>query len=126
MMFAILLLSWNVATTSKNRNLALWSVAFSNLGMIRPHVFAPLSLFPFLAAEAVRFSRTREADFKLWAGLLLPIAGIALYLPLISGYGNITFPSEFQASLRKIPHFYYATMSKMSVALFLALCRRCS
>jgi hypothetical protein len=122
MMFAILLLSWDVATTSKRRNLALSGVAFSNLGMISAHVFAPLSLLPFLVAEGVRFFRTRRADFVLWAGLLIPLAAISLYLPLISSYGTITFPPEFQASLRKIPHFYYATISPIAPALLLALC----
>jgi hypothetical protein len=122
MFFAILLLSWELATTSQARSLALWSMACSNLGMISAHIFGPLSLLPFLAAEAARFSRTRKPDFKLWAALLLPAAAVLLYLPLISGYQAISFPPEFQASLKKIPHFYYATISEISAALFFALC----
>ncbi len=94
----------------------------ANLGMISAHIFGPLSLLPFLAAEAARFSRTRKPDFKLWAALLLPAAAVLLYLPLISGYQAISFPPEFQASLKKIPHFYYATISEISAALFFALC----
>ena len=120
--FATLLISWDVATTSEKRSVALWGVAFSSLGMICAHVFAPLSLLPFLAAESARFSRTHKPDYRLWAALLLPVAAMILYIPLISGYGTISFPPDFQASWRKIPHFYYAIMSEISVALFLALC----
>ncbi len=122
MFFAILLLSWEWVTTSQARSLALWSMALANLGMISAHIFGPLSLLPFLAAEAARFSRTRKPDFKLWAALLLPAAAVLLYLPLISQYQAISFPPEFQASLKKIPHFYYATISEISAALFFALC----
>jgi hypothetical protein len=122
MFFAVLLLSWDVAATSEKRTLALWGVGLSNVGMLSVHVFAPLSLFPFLAAEAARFSRTRKPDLRLWAALLLPIAVTALNLPLVFGYGAVYFPPAFQASWGKLPHFYYATMSEIGVALFLALC----
>jgi hypothetical protein len=122
MFFSILLLSWEVATTSEKRNLALWGTAFSNAGMICAHVFGVLSLFPFLAAELARFSRTRKPDLRLWAALLFPVAAVTLYVPLVAGYGALSFPPAFQASVRKILHFYNANISGVSVALFFALC----
>jgi hypothetical protein len=120
--FSTLLLSWDIATTSEKRRLAVWGVALSNLAMISAHIFAPLSLFPFLAAEVVRFSRTRKADFALWAALLVPTVAMILYIPLLRGAGALYFPTEFQASLGKILHFYLDSINIISVALLLALC----
>jgi hypothetical protein len=122
MSFSTLLLCWDLATTSEKRRLALWGVAISNLVMLSAHVFAPLSLFPFLAAELVRFWRTRKADFALWAALLVPIAAMILYIPLLQGYGSLYFPVEFQASLGKILYFYLSSINIISVALFAAVC----
>jgi Dolichyl-phosphate-mannose-protein mannosyltransferase len=122
MSFSTLLLCWDIATTSEKRRLALWGVAISNFVMLSSHVFAPLSLFPFLAAELIRFSRTRKADFPLSAALLVPIAAMILYIPLLRGYRSFFFPPEFQASLGKILHFYLDSINIISVALLLAVC----
>jgi len=122
MSFSTLLLSWDIATTSEKRRLALWGVAISNLAMLSAHIFAPLSLFPFLAAELVRFSRTRKADFALWAALLVPTAAMILYIPLLQGSGSLYFPAAFQANAGKILYFYFGSISIISVALFVAVC----
>ena len=122
MSFSTLLLFWDIATTSEKRRLALWGVAISNFVMLSAHIFAPLSLFPFLAAELVRFSRTRKADFALWAALLLPISAMILYIPLLRGSGSLYFPPEFQASLGKILYFYLGSINIISVALLAAVC----
>jgi Dolichyl-phosphate-mannose-protein mannosyltransferase len=121
MFFSILLLCWDVATHSENRSLALWGAAIANLGMLSAHFFAPLSLFPFLAAEAVRFRRTRKPDFALWTALLLPTAAIAFYIPALDRYAALYFPSLFEASWSRIPHFYYDAIDVIGVALFLAV-----
>jgi hypothetical protein len=122
MSFSTLLLCWDIATTSKNRRLALWGVAISNFVMLSAHIFAVLSLYPFLAAELVRFSETRKADFALWAALLVPTAAMTLYIPPLQTYGALYFPPAFQASLGKIIYFYFGCISIVSVALTLALC----
>jgi Dolichyl-phosphate-mannose-protein mannosyltransferase len=121
MFFSILLLCWDIATSAEKRNLALWGAAIANLGMLTTHVLAPLSLLPFLAAEAVRFWRTRKPDFALWAALLLPTAAILLYLPLFHGYSTIYFPPLYEASLGRILRFYYHTTATISLALFIAV-----
>jgi hypothetical protein len=121
MFFSILLLCWDVAVSTEKRNLALWGAAIANLGMLSAHVFAPLSLLPFLGAEAVRFRRTRQPDFALWTALLLPAVSIAFYIPLFKGYTAIYFPSLFEASWSRIPHFYYDSIDVIGVALFLAV-----
>ena len=75
MSFSTLLLCWDIATTSK-KSFRIMGAVLSNLVMLSAHVLAPVSLFPFLAAEVVKFSRTRKADFALWAALLLSVAAI--------------------------------------------------
>ena len=57
MWFCCLLVSWDIATSAPRRTLALWGIAISSLGLIESHVFAPLSLLPFVAAEAVRWMK---------------------------------------------------------------------
>jgi Dolichyl-phosphate-mannose-protein mannosyltransferase len=121
MFFSILLLCWDVATHSENRSLALWGAAIANLGMLSAHFFAPLSLFPFLAAEAVRFRRTRKPDFALWTALLLPTLSFVFYIPPLGRYAALYFPSLFEASWSRIPRFYYDAIDVIGVALFLVV-----
>ncbi len=121
MFFSTLLLCWDSARTPEQRRFALWGVALSNLGMFSAHVFAPFSLFPFLAAELFLFWRTRKPDFALWAALLLPAVTMAFYLPAFSGYQALYFPLAYQASLARAPHFYHAAIAASSVALFMAV-----
>jgi hypothetical protein len=121
MSFSTLLFCWDIATTSEKRRLALWGAALSNLVMLSAHVLAPVSLFPFLAAEVVRFSRTRKPDFALWAALLVPAVAMALYIPFLHGYGTLYFPPAYQASLGRIVFFYFDTIKLVSLALFLAV-----
>jgi hypothetical protein len=121
MFFSTLLLCWDSARTSENRGLALWGVVISNLGMFTAHMFAPLSLLPFLAAEGFSFWRTRKTDFALWAALVLPTVLIVLYLPAFNGYEKLYFPPAFQASLRKMAGFFHEAIVVISLALVMAL-----
>jgi hypothetical protein len=116
-LFSLLLLSWDRAVTAERRTAVLWGVAVANLAMLAAHVFAPLSLLPFLAAEAVRFHRRRKPDYALWAALLLPLAVMALYIPLIHTYSGSLYPPAFQASIPKIAKFYLHTLKEAGIGL---------
>ena len=105
MFFALLLLCWDLATSSQKRYLPLWGAGIANLGMLGAHVFGLFSLLPFLAAEAVRFQRTRKSDPALWAALLLPTVVVALYLPLFHGYEAIYFPPRSRLRCVESPTF---------------------
>lgn len=110
MCFSFLLLCWDSATADRPRTAALWGVGIANFGLLSAHVFAPLSLFPLLVAECVRFRRRRKPDYPLWAALLLPAVVMLTYLPLISNYQKtLIFPYEklASASLERIGAFYY-------------------
>jgi hypothetical protein len=107
MCFCCLLLCWDMARSFRHRRAALWGIALANLGLIGSHVFAPLSLFPFLVAELIRWRQRRIPDYPVWAALLLPMAGMFGYVPLYTSYKTIAFyPPAFQASFHQIAAFY--------------------
>jgi hypothetical protein len=107
MSFSFLLLSWDTATRSQSRKLALFGVAASNAVLLSAHVFAPLCLYPFLAAEVVRYLRRRKPDYPLYAALVLPMAIMALYIPLILVYRGLMFWPTYRASLHRAGDFYF-------------------
>jgi hypothetical protein len=118
--FALLLLCWDTAVTAERRAAALWGVAIANTGMLAAHVFAPLSLLPFLAAELVRFRQRRRPDYALWAALVLPLAVTVLYVPLFQPYSGVVYPPAFQASVHTLPRFYVDVLSPAALGLLLA------
>jgi hypothetical protein len=118
---AFLLLGWDTATHAQDRKLAVWVVALASLGMFSAHAFAPFSLLPFLAAEAMRFWRRRKPDYALWAALLLPAVAMILYIPLFETYKLILFPKAFQASLPRLAEYFYDSVSSLSLTLLVAL-----
>ncbi len=120
--FCCLLWCWNLTSTSRYRGPALWGAAVSNLGLIGSHVFAPLSIAPFWAAELVRWRQRRTPDYPLWAALLLPAIGVLGYIPLYSSYKTIAFyPPAFQGSLRQIIIFYGHVLKTGIVCLVVGL-----
>jgi hypothetical protein len=122
MFFCFLLLCWDIAVNSQNRKLALWGIGISNVGLIASHVFAPLSLLPFLAAEAVRWRRQKKLDYPVWAALLLPIFGMLGYIPLYHTYKTLSFyPPAFQGSFHHMAGFYWHTARTAFLPLCLAL-----
>ncbi|MBV8569194.1 MAG: glycosyltransferase family 39 protein [Acidobacteriaceae bacterium] len=125
--FCGLLLSWDTATsTARYRSWALAGVAVSSLGLVASHVFGPLSLFPFVAAEAYRYWTTRQADWPLYGALLLPCTGVLGYLPLVRAYSAITYyPPYFQASYHKMGAFYWNLFKAVGWAVCLGAAAAC-
>jgi ABC-type Fe3+-siderophore transport system permease subunit len=107
--FACLLLSWDTAIRTRPRRLALFGIAISTLLMSAAHLFAPFTLFAFVAAEAVRFWRRREPDYALWAALFLPMLVMLIYIPLIRASEGVVFSG--QASFGSMGKFFEETLS---------------
>jgi hypothetical protein len=123
MCLSFLLLSWDSAITDRTRTASLWGVGISNFGLLSAHVFAPLSLFPFLVAECVRFHRRRKPDYPLWAALLLPTVVMVTYLPLIRNYQKtLIYPHEMQGSFQKAGAFYYYAIDTVVHHSFWIVC----
>src|ERR1700733_8557052 len=107
--FACLLLSWDTAIRTRPRGLALFGIAISTLLMLAAHLFAPLTLFAFVAAEAVRYWRRRGPDYALWAALFLPMLIMVIYIPLIRASEGIVFGR--QAAFGTMGKFFEDTLS---------------
>jgi hypothetical protein len=119
--FCLLLLCWDTAVTTKRRTAALWGVALANAGMLLSHVFAPLSLLPFFAAEAVRLYQRRKPDYPLWAALVLPTPIMVLYVPLFRTFASILHPLMYQASPLKLAKFYVHGLREAILGLLVVL-----
>jgi hypothetical protein len=106
--FACLLLSWDIAIRRQPRRLALVGVGISTLALAAAHVFAPFTLFAFIFAEAVRFRRRRQADYPLWAALLVPMLAMLIYIPLTRMFGGVVFATH--ASVHTMFLFFEDTL----------------
>ena len=120
MCFSCLLLAWDIATTNESRAIALWAVGVSNAGMIAVHVFAPLSLLPFLVAEGVRFRERRRPVLCALDSFAGSDSGHRLDIPLFANYKTLLFPPEFQASPLQMAFFFYRDILALGQGLCLA------
>ena len=118
MSFACLLLAWDTATRKAERTLALWCVAISAAVLLASHVFASLCLFAILVAELVRYLRRRRPDYPLYLALVLPMALMLSYIPLIRVYHGLILWPQFHASPLMVGKFYYRTVDCVGRALF--------
>lgn len=85
-------------------------LAAGNIGMMLSHVFAPLSMAPFGAAELVRTIKTRRIDWPVWAALVLPLLISLAYIPVTRNFQKFWFPDAFQASGDQMLHYYVRLM----------------
>jgi Dolichyl-phosphate-mannose-protein mannosyltransferase len=121
MSFSLLLFSWDVAVHEGRPRWAVAGVAISTTLLLSGHVLAPLSLWPFLLAEGVRFWRRRTPDYALWAALVFPMVLILGYLPLIQAYGGLVIPPETRASVGKMWDFFNFALTSVAKGLLAAL-----
>lgn len=116
--FGLVLVSWdrvaNYEAVGRMRRLALAGIGIGVTGMLLTHVYAPLWVMPFWAAELLRSWRQRRIDWPLWALLTVPLVACVTYLPLIRSVGQAVVPLGGQGSLLK-PLWYF-------VAIFLGVC----
>jgi Dolichyl-phosphate-mannose-protein mannosyltransferase len=106
--FSCLLLSWDIATRSNPRRLALLGVGMATFCLATAHVFSVFTLFAFIVAEGVRFWRRRKADYALWAALFLPMLAMSIYVPLTRAFAGVVF--AIYASPQTISSFYLNTL----------------
>ena len=116
--FSCLLLSWDSATRRAQRTVALWCVAISTVVLLMSHVFASLCLAAFVVAELARYLRRRRPDYPLYAALVLPMAAMLFYIPLIRVYHGLILWPQFHASPRMAARFYYDAVDCVARALF--------
>jgi uncharacterized protein (TIRG00374 family) len=102
----LMLLCWDPATGGGRRLWALAGIAAGNAGMILSHVYAPLWVLPFCAAELWRAWRTRKVDWPLGCVLVLPVALVVTYIPLFRNTAGSVPPPWMQGSASKAVGFF--------------------
>src|SRR5581483_5266857 len=120
----VLLVSWDTVADTKTggirRRLALAGVAAGAAGMLLNHVYAPLWVVPFWAAELVRQWRRRSIDWPLWAALILPMGACLSYVPLVHSVNQVVFPPVLQASFLKALLFYAQLIATVALPVAVA------
>ena len=119
MSFACLLLAWDTepGKPSERLRFGAWQS--------RPPFYSPrmccaasLCLFAVVVAEFVRYLRRRRPDYPLYLALVLPMAIMLSYIPLISVYHGLILWPQFHASPLMAGEFFYRTMDCVGRALF--------
>ncbi len=109
--FSITLFSYDVYSRTSRDILPVLGILAGGVGMAASHVFAPFSLAPFFAAELLRVYRTRRVNFRVWAALLLPLALLGFYVPLVRNFQAVLFPLSFQASPKTLVRLYWRLLT---------------
>lgn len=121
--FGIAMLAWQRAAEPVRSWSAVLFLALAVTGMMFSHVFALLYLAPFFVAELLRWYRSRNFDWAVWAALLLPCVLLFIHAPTISRYkAAVLVPLSFEASPMKTLGFIYRSIEPESLALLLAVC----
>lgn len=113
-------MSWDFAVSGVRRGWALTGISVGALGMILSHVFAPLWIMPFWAAEIARTLKERRIDWPVWMTLIFPLAACVTYFPLMSSASSGVFPPQFQGSVQKTISLYLTVLILDSIPVLLA------
>ena len=104
--FGLTLISYDSSGRTRRRVWAGAGLAVGCVGMMLSHVFAPVSILPFCAAEMIRTIRQRRIDMAIWASLLAPVTIGLAYIPATRNFEHIYFPDIYQASGMQTLHFF--------------------
>jgi len=128
---ALMLVGWYRAAEvsadfiSHDRRLALLTLTLGGFGLLLSHVLGVLPYAAFFAAELVRFSIRRKADWGLWTALLAPAISGLTYLPLIRTHSGILFTDEYHATPMRIVSFYSWSIRFLPIPLMLVALLAC-
>jgi hypothetical protein len=128
---ALMLVSWYRAAEvsadfiSHDRRLALLTLTLGGFGLLLSHVLGVLPYAAYFAAELVRLSIRRKADWGLWTALLAPAISGLTYLPLIRTHSGILFTDEYHATPMRIVSFYSWSIRFLPIPLMLVALLAC-
>ncbi len=114
----ITLVGWQkVIEGGRWRRAGLAFLFVGTLGMLLSHVFSVLPLAALILAEVYRQYSQRARDVPALLVLLIPVAAVVSYVPLLRNHAASIFPPSFQPDGEKIFQFYVASMDHAVLAL---------
>ncbi|MGO8986640.1 MAG: ArnT family glycosyltransferase [Terriglobales bacterium] len=121
----LLLVSWYEAVSTEDsavRRPALATVLLAGFGLLLSHVFGLLVYATFFLAEVLRFLIRRRTDWPLWLVLLLPLAAVVTYVPLLHNHSTMLFAEEYRVTPILLLSFYWESIRFLITPLaFIAL-----
>lgn len=128
---AFALLCWLWAADGRHRGLALAGVSISLAAAVSSHYYAVLCLFPLGLGEVVRSYRRKRIDVWVWVALVLSLAPLLVFLPLIRSARR--FAPHFWAKPHwsSMAYFYEhflltpTAVPLLAIFLVVAACRLC-
>jgi hypothetical protein len=118
---ALLLVVWQSSLIAQERgtrarvnNLLL---VFTASAVLLTHIFGLFLWASVVAAEAARCYQLRRIVPSRLVALLLPLAALWFYPPLLRNHAAALFPVEFQAHLTDILSYYFSRTSRDLVGL---------
>jgi hypothetical protein len=103
---AAVIWSWMSATLPHRRRPALAGVTVSLAAVVSTHYYGVLLLAPLIAGEVVRAYSRRKPDWTLWLSILLGLAPLVAWAPLIGRAHTYSAGYFGKASVRGISDFY--------------------
>ena len=116
----LMLLCWDPAIGEGRRKWALAGLTAGNAAMILSHVYAPLWVLPFWAAELMRAWRARRIDWPLWCALVLPFGLAFTYVPMLRNAAAAIPPPVFVGAPWKAPWFLARVFLQIAIPLVAA------
>ncbi len=117
------ILFWQRTGMGSGRNLlSIAGMTVCLTAAVMTHAYAVLAIGPFLLAELVRWYVRKEFRLGVWIGLLLPFAGLAGYLPLLSAHYSAKLDNPlFTPNLMSLANFYHMMLDPGFYPLLLVL-----
>ena len=114
----VTLVGWQRAVDGRrSRSAGLVLMFVGTLGMLLSHVFALLGLSALILAELYRQYLRRARDLPAVLVLVIPLAAVASYIPLLRNHAASIFPPIFQPDGERIFQFYVTSMDHALLAL---------
>lgn len=119
---ALALVAWQQSSESN----ATWSTVAANfllgfaiVALFLSHVFGLMAWAAILCGEVAQIARQRRVHVARALALLLPLAAVVAYRPLIQNHGLSLFPVAFQPGGEDIFNFYMQHIDRELITLWL-------
>lgn len=117
------LICWQTLAENNHRLTMLVLFALSLAAAISCHYYAVLILIPFACGEIVRAIKMRRPDVSIWTAMIISLAPLLIFLPLIKSAKSYSTAFWAQPVWGDAPYFYYFMLisAALPITAFLIL-----